>query len=80
VAYQQHNRRGRIRCAATAKISCDTFPQIFVCGEFIGGCTDLFDGIKDGSLLTRFDQLAIARNKSVDTDPYNVLAARLVAR
>ncbi len=58
----------------------NTFPQIFIKGEFIGGCTDLFDGCKDGSLLQQLDSLQIPRNESVQADPYSFLPGWLHPR
>lgn len=33
-----------------AKTNCNTVPQIFIDGEFIGGCDDVFDLDKKGLL------------------------------
>ena len=49
VEYQQNNRGANMRTALRNKTSWNTFPQIFIQGEFLGGCTDLFDGCKAGS-------------------------------
>lgn len=80
VKYLEGNRGGNIRNALKAKTGCNTFPQIFVGGEFIGGCSDLFDGIKDGSMMQKIDALNIARDKNVSTDPYSFLPGWLHAR
>ena len=80
VEYQEHNRGGKIRVALRNKTTWNTFPQLFVKGEFIGGCTDLFDGIKDGKLLSKLDQLAIDYNKEASSDPYHFLPSWLHPR
>src|SRR5690606_23673941 len=46
VEYQQDDRGGEIRAALTARTGIATIPQIFIGGELIGGCTDLFDAWK----------------------------------
>jgi cysteine synthase A len=43
VAYQKDDWGGQIRTALAAKTGWKTIPQIFVGGEFVGGCTDAFD-------------------------------------
>ena len=80
VAYLEDNRGGKIRAALRDKTGWNTFPQIFIKGEFIGGCTDLFDGCKDGSLLQQLDSLQIPRNESVQADPYSFLPGWLHPR
>ncbi len=49
-------------------------------GGKICGCTDLFDGCKDGSLLQQLDSLQIPRNESVQADPYSFLPGWLHPR
>lgn len=80
VAYQPSNRGGKIRAALRNKTTWDTFPQIFIGGEFVGGCTDVFDGCKDGSLQKRLAELKIAYDDMVNTDPYSFLPGWLHPR
>ena len=80
VAYAQDNRGGKIRTALHQKTGSNTFPQIFIKGQFIGGCTDLFDGIKDGSLLVKLEALNIAYDKQVTINPYDLLPSWLHPR
>jgi cysteine synthase A len=80
VAYLDNNRGGKIRAALRNKTTWNTFPQLFINGEFLGGCTDLFDGCKDGSLTERLDALSIPRNASVKIDPYALLPGWLHPR
>jgi len=80
VEYQEHNRGGKIRVALRNKTTWNTFPQLFINNEFIGGCTDLFDGIKDGNLLNKLEQLDIEHKKDVSTDPYQFLPGWLHPR
>jgi cysteine synthase A len=50
-----------------------TIPQIFVGGEFIGGCTELFDAWKDGRVPKLLNESRVAYDESVDLDPYSFL-------
>ena len=56
------------------------FFKVLIKGEFIGGCTDLFDGIKDGKLLAKLTQLDIEHKRDVSTDPYHFLPGWLHPR
>jgi len=80
VEYQQNDRGARIRAALTARTSVATIPQIFVGGEFLGGCTDLFEAYRQG----RFQQLLRANNvvydETVNVDPYSFLPTWLHPR
>ena len=49
VEYQRDNRGGDIRVALRQKIGSPTIPQIFVGGEYIGGCTETFDAFNQGA-------------------------------
>lgn len=78
--YQDNNLGAKMRVALRNKTSWNTFPQIFIQDEFYGGCTDLFDGCKDGSLLGQLKILKIPCNDSVETDPYSFLPVWLHPR
>jgi cysteine synthase A len=80
LAYSENNRGGKIRTALHQHTSCNTFPQIFINGQFIGGCTDLFDGMKDGRILTKLEQLNISYDKQVTINPYDLLPSCLHPR
>jgi cysteine synthase A len=54
--------------------------RIFIKGEFPGGCTDLFDGCKDGSPLQQLDALEISGNAEVTTNTYSFLPGWLHPR
>ena len=80
VPYQQEDRGGKIRAALTARTSMSTIPQVFVGGEFIGGCTDVFDAYKSGRLQGLFDKFAVAYDRSLQVDPYSFLPSWLHPR
>ncbi len=73
VAYQADDRGGKIRAVLTERTGAVTIPQIFVAGEPIGGCTDLFDAWRDGSMRERLEQCDIDYDTGVEIDPYTLL-------
>ena len=80
VQYMENDRGKKMRAVLEQTNNWKTLPQIYIGGEFIGGCTDLFDKI----LEDRFDALlkkhAIAYNDSVKIDPYQLLPGWLHPR
>ena len=68
VAYQEDNRGGAIRMAIEAGTGLKTIPQIY-----IGGATDLFDGMQDGSVKEMLETIGVAWNQEADQDPYSFL-------
>ncbi|MND04748.1 glutaredoxin-4 [compost metagenome] len=69
-----------MRAALTARTAVKTIPQIFVGGEFVGGCTDTFDAWKAGRLQTLLDRANIAYRASKSADPYSFLPGWLHPR
>jgi cysteine synthase len=80
VEYQREGRGGKIRTALSARTSFNTIPQIFVGGEFIGGCTDVFDAYKQGRLQQLLDKNDVNYDRSVRVDPYTFLPSWLHPR
>jgi len=80
VEYQQDDRGGKIRVALTVRTSMTTIPQIFVGGEFVGGCTDVFDAYKAGRLQTLLDKHGASYDRSLRVDPYSFLPSWLHPR
>ena len=73
VAFQQDNLGGKIRKALEADTGLKTIPQIYIGGRHVGGATDLFDGMKDGSVKEMLEANNIAWNTNADQDPYSFL-------
>ncbi len=73
VAYQEDNKGGNIRAAIREQTGLKTIPQIYVGAKHIGGATEFFDALKDGSMQEMLEQNNVAWNKSVDQDPYSFL-------
>jgi len=80
VRYQDKDLGGRIRAAVARDTGAKTIPQIYVAGKHIGGCTDLFDAWRDGSLRKLMDEKGIAYRKDVEIDPYSLLPKWLQPR
>jgi len=73
VAYQKDNRGGDIRVALHQKIGSPTIPQIFVGGEYIGGCTETFDAFNEGRLQKLLEANGIAFDRGKNADAYSFL-------
>jgi len=57
-----------------------TIPQIYVGGTHIGGATEMFDAVKDGSASELLAKANVSWNTSVDSDPYSFLPGWLHSR
>lgn len=73
VAWQEGDRGGRIRPVLAERTGAPTIPQIFIGGELVGGCTDLFDGWRDGTVARLLESAGVAFDGSAVTDPYDLL-------
>ena len=73
VEYQAGNRGGNIRAAIREQTGLKTIPQIYIGGRHVGGATDLFDGMKDGSIAKLLEENNVAWNTGADRDPYSFL-------
>ena len=80
VAYQEDDKGGNIRAAILERTGLKTIPQIYVGGEHIGGATEFFDALKDGSVQVLLEQNNVAWKKSADQDPYSFLPGWLHTR
>jgi cysteine synthase A len=80
VEYQDNDLGGKIRAVLAEKTGARTIPQIFIGGEHIGGCTELFDAWRDGSMQRRLKQNGVAYDVDVKVDPYALLPKWLHTR
>ncbi len=80
VAYQKDMLGRRIRSALTERTSIETIPQIFIGGELVGGCTDLFDGWRAGTVQALLEKSHVTYASDIDVDPYSLLPAWLHPR
>jgi len=73
VAYQVDNKGGKIRKAIEQKTGLKTVPQIYVGGKHMGGATEVFDAMIDGSFADTLEENNVSWNRSVDAEPYSFL-------
>ncbi|MEX2495764.1 MAG: cysteine synthase A [Woeseia sp.] len=73
VEYQENDRGGKIRAVLADRTGASTIPQIYVGGEHIGGCTEVFDEMRDGRLQKRLEKAGISWDPTVELDPYTLL-------
>jgi len=78
--YKENNLGQHIREVLNHKTQWNTFPQIFIGGEFIGGCIDIFERLKDGRLDTQLSKLNIDHKIDTSDNPYDFLPAWLHPR
>ena len=79
-AYQRDDRGGQIRAVLRARTGSKTIPQVFVAGEFIGGCTETFAAFKAGTLQEKLARSGVNFDASVPVDPYTLLPGWLHPR
>lgn len=72
-SYQACNLGGKIKATLVGHSGCSTLPQIFINGEFIGSCMELFDGVNNRTLYKKLDKAGVPYSREVDIDPYTLL-------
>lgn len=72
VDYQEGDRGVKMRAVLAQLAGAPTIPQIYIAGQHIGGCTELFDAMRDGSLQERLSKAGVSFDSSVDIDPYTL--------
>jgi cysteine synthase A len=80
VTYKEGDRGALIRSALNARTGSVTIPQIFVGGQFIGGCTEVFDAWNAGELQTLLNRSDADYEKERAIDPYSFLPTWLQPR
>ena len=80
VAWQAEDSGGRIRAVLREMTGSPTIPQVFIGGEHVGGCTDLFEAFRRGELQQSLRDLGIASNPCERLDPASLLPGWLQAR
>lgn len=80
VAYQEGDRGGKIRAVLAEQTGAVTIPQIYVGGEHVGGCTELFDIHDDGTLRTKLDALGVVYDGAAQINAYSLLPEWLQPR
>jgi cysteine synthase A len=72
VAYQQGDMGVKIRAVLRAEFA-PTIPQIFIGGEHIGGCTELFDAMRSGQMQRKLEAVRVDYDRTIALDPYTLL-------
>ena len=80
VAMQRDDLGGRVRAALAARTGMTTIPQLFVGGQFVGGCTDAFDAWREGRLQQLLESAGVAFDRAAAVDPYSFLPGWLQPR
>ena len=73
LAYQADDRGGKIRAVLEHRIGSPTIPQIYIGGNHVGGCTELFDEMRDGTMQRRLHACGAVYRNDVDFDPCELL-------
>jgi cysteine synthase A len=69
-----------VRMAVREVTGVNTFPQMFIGGQFVGGSTDFFDLQRAGELEGLLENVGVRMNVKVKTDPYDFLPKWLQPR
>ena len=80
VAWQAGDRGGKIRAVVRDLTGAATIPQVFVGGRHLGGCTEVFDAFRAGTLQDELRRCGVAFDGNVNLDPYSLLPAWLHPR
>jgi cysteine synthase A len=80
VDYQADERGAKIRTVLAKRTGSVTIPQIFIGGEHVGGCTELFDAYGNGSMQRRLEQSGVEYEAEVEIDAYGLLPGWLHPR
>ncbi|MBX2881128.1 MAG: pyridoxal-phosphate dependent enzyme [Granulosicoccus sp.] len=73
--HAEHGTAEEIQNALAALVSSSTIPQVFVAGEYLGGCTQTFKAFLNGSLQTTLSEHGISFNETLKLDPSSLLPA-----
>ncbi len=73
VAYQEGDLGVKIRAALKDRIGSPTIPQVFIGGRHVGGCTELFNAMADGSMQQLLEAAGVEYDHDTDLDPYSLL-------
>lgn len=72
-AYQKDDRGNHIRAALRARTGLVTILQVFVGGEFVGGCNEVFDAFTSGRLQALLKANGVRFDDTVAIDPATLL-------
>jgi len=73
VAFQKRDLGVKMRAVLKDRVGSPTIPQVYIGGKHVGGCTDLFDAMADGSLHGMLDAAGVEYDRNVELNPYSLL-------
>jgi cysteine synthase A len=72
-AFQPGDMGTKIRAVLKQRTGAPTIPQIYIGGTLVGGCTELFDAMRDGRMRKLLDGAGVEHDRGADIDPYDLL-------
>ena len=79
-ALQENDWGGQIRTALNAHTGCATIPQVFIHGEFIGGCSETLQAISDGEFASKLQEAGASMADATGMDMQHFLPAWIQAK
>jgi cysteine synthase len=80
VEFQSEDRGGRIRAVLRQLTGAPTIPQVFIGGQHVGGCTDVFEAYRSGRLHEQLAAVGVGMLDAGALDPYTLLPGWLHPR
>jgi cysteine synthase A len=80
VEFQEGDLGGKIRAVLKDRIGSPTIPQIWIGKTYVGGCTELFDAMREGRMQVLLEEAGVEFDKELDLDPYSLLPGWLHPR
>jgi cysteine synthase A len=77
---QKDDWGAQVRAALTERTGMPTIPQLFVAGEFVGGCTETFDAFNEGRLGSMLSGAGVTFDADTRLDAYDFLPKWLQPR
>ena len=79
-SYRSSDLGDKLKATLVAHTGCNTLPQVFIGGEFIGSCTEIFDAVNNRKLFSQLKAAKVSFNGVLDIDPYAMLPGWMAAR
>ena len=80
VRYQESELGIKVRAVLERRTGVPTIPQIFIGGTHVGGASELFDAIRDGSAQALFEKHAVSYDTALTINPYDLMPKWLQPR
>ncbi len=79
-SYRGGDMGEKLKATLVAQTGCNTLPQVFIEGEFIGSCTEVFDATINRKLFQKLSAAKVPYNQVLDIDPYTLLPGWIQSR